>query len=382
MYCRKCGKELEEGSQFCRHCGTPVIVPPTMKEKVSSVPAPTPEAISAAEGSEKSVQAEPENESGVDPVQDVQPEQTEGKAEKKKGTGKKIIKWFFRLLLIAVLALVFVGALFNGNFDGILKLHRRTGFWSISKWSTGYVPNKDYIWMDLNKDGTGTLNMGWGDIRNVKWYDGFQSGQFDIDGQKTSISYSGLDDSFYLKIDGYAIKFYKTEKPEPCDEISLVKAEVTEDINGHPALRVYYNWTNMTDHKQAAVCNQGHPWYIMHLGQPGGYKELVQVSEEHMVLEDTNYLKAIAPGETICLSSVCSYNPKEDAVVMLHRIDGCSTFKCDVYLHKEEVFSGWDIQYRQQTTARIAKESLQITESVENFKLDHDGLEEREDPLG
>ena len=373
MYCRKCGKELEEGSQFCRHCGTPVIVPPTLQNKVPPAPVPAPiTAIKETAEPEKSVQAEPENESGVDLVQDVQPEQTEGKAEKKKGTGKKIIKWFFRLLLIAVLALVFVGALFNGNFDSILKLHQRAGFWTVSS-STTYVPNRDYVWMELNKDGTGTLNMGWGDVRSVKWYDGFQSGHFDIQGQKTEFNYSGQNGSFAIKIDGNLVFFYKTEKPVPYDDVSIVKAEVTEDVNGLPALRVYYNWTNKTDHPQVPICAWGHPWYVVHLGQPGGYKEHAEVSEEDLVPEDyENYLKETAPGETVCLAQVLKYNPNEDAVAILYRFDACSTFTCDVYLLEEQVLSGWDDMQGNQTTAKIAKGTLEITESVENKWLDRD----------
>lgn len=371
MFCSNCGKELEEGSKFCRFCGTLVPQVPVTQVTVQSQP--------AAATPERSVQSVPENGSVQQaPVQAVQPERQEAKPDKKKkGTGKKILKWFFILLLVAVVGLFFVGALLNGNFDGMLKLHRREGFWT-GAYTNGYVPNKDYVWLELNKDGTGTLNLGWGDVRSVKWYDGFQSGHFDIEGKKTEFGFgsSGIDgSSFYLNIDGNEVHFAKFEKAVPFDDVSFVKAEVIEDVNGMPALRVYYNWTNKTDHPQAPVCSSGHPWYIMHLGQPGGFKEHADVPVEALVPEDyENYLKEAAPGETVCLSQVMKYNPREDAVVILYRFEAC-TLICDVKLLKEEVLSGWDDRQGVQLTARIARDTLEITESVENRGLDQPFLE-------
>ena len=323
---------------------------------------------------ERPVQGEPVQERVQQaPIKAEQPvEQEEKPGKKKKGLGKKILKWFFILLLVAVLGLFFVGALLNGKFDGILKQHRREGFWTVSS-STSYVPNRDYVWLELNKDGTGTLNMGWGDVRSVKWYDGFQSGHFDIEGQKTEFNYSGYNESFAIMIDGNLVFFDKIEKPVSYDEVSFVKAEVTEDVNGLPALRVYYNWTNKTDHPQAPVCVWGHPWYVVHMGQPGGFKEHVDVPEEALVPEDyENYLKEAAPGETVCLSQVLRYNPKEEAVVIIYRFGACSMLMCDTYLLEEEVLSGWDDRPGVQLTARIEKDTLKITESVENRGLDED----------
>ena len=95
--------------------------------------------------------------------------------------------------------------------------------------------------------------------------------------------------------------------------------------------------------------------------------------EEALVPEDSeNYLKEAAPGETVCLSQVLKYNPDEDAVVILYRFDACSMFECDVYLLEDKVLSGWDDKQGVQLTARIAKGTLEITESVENRGLDKD----------
>jgi uncharacterized membrane protein YvbJ len=35
MYCVKCGKEIEEGSKFCRHCGAEIPEKGTVQAKKS-----------------------------------------------------------------------------------------------------------------------------------------------------------------------------------------------------------------------------------------------------------------------------------------------------------------------------------------------------------
>ena len=69
------------------------------------------------------------------------------------------------------------------------------------------------------------------------------------------------------------------------------------------------------------------------------------------------------------------YNPKEDAVVILYRFEACPLYACDVHILEEVVLSGWDDRQGVQLTARIARDTLEITESVENRGLDQPFLE-------
>ena len=34
MFCRKCGKEINNTSRFCPFCGTPVIIPPVADAQI------------------------------------------------------------------------------------------------------------------------------------------------------------------------------------------------------------------------------------------------------------------------------------------------------------------------------------------------------------
>lgn len=338
-FCTNCGSQLAEGAKFCTECGAKIFLPeaaavqpPVHAAEHPPVVAPAPiPPVPAAVPETPPAPPAPPPEAGPFPPTPV----PDGATAKKR---KKPIPLPWILLVLVVIA---AAAACIFLFGGKKALKPYAG-----KYEAAYVTYGDLTetaenqWLQLNGNGSGTICV-LGSEYSIRWE---LSGN-NICVEQNDVVYKGnlKDGIITLDLSGREYVFHASSVPAPtlpkpmettvptettpqettvppttepvtafypCTysggrySITVVAAEAFKDYEGRDGIRVYYDYTNLSDDKSMAFYT-----FNVIAAQDGEEAQYTYVSMENDVPEYGNDMLYVWPGHTVRCIAEFLVNP-------------------------------------------------------------------------